>query len=139
VRQGERSDAAYFILDGRAVAGRDDVSSYQALEVLQAGDFFGEIAALTGVARTAHVITDQPTRVLQVPAATLRRMMGDAQLNRLFLSKMTERMLRMNMLDLPRLGVLDQQALRDLRRLDVEKPDGVADAALKNLAKVRIE
>ena len=118
VRQGEQSDAAYFILDGQAVAGRDDVESYQSLEVLQAGDFFGEIAALTGAARTANVIAEQPTQVLQVPAATVRRMMADAQFNRLVMSKMTERMLRMNMLDLPRLGVLDQQSLRELRTPD---------------------
>lgn len=118
VRQGERSDAAYFILDGGAVAGRDDAESYQSLEVLQPGDFFGEIAALTGVPRTANVITEQPTRVLQVPAATLRRMMADTHLNRLFMSKMTERMMRMNMLDLPRLGALDQQSLRELRQPD---------------------
>ena len=115
VRQGEQSDAAYFILDGQAVAGRDDVESYQALEVLHAGDFFGEIAALTGAARTANVIAEQPTRVLQVPATTVRRMMADAQFNRRVMSKMTERMLRMNMLDLPRLGALDQQSLRELR------------------------
>jgi CRP-like cAMP-binding protein len=118
VRQGEQSDAAYFILGGHAIAGRDDASSYQSLEALQAGDFFGEIAALTGVARTANVITEQPTQVLQVPAATLRRLMNDSELNRLFLSKMTERMLRMNMLDLPRLGALDQQSLRELRQPD---------------------
>jgi hypothetical protein len=44
--------------------------------------------------------------------------MNDSELNRLFLSKMTERMLRMNMLDLPRLGALDQQSLRELRQPD---------------------
>jgi CRP-like cAMP-binding protein len=118
VRQGERSDAAYFILDGRAVAGRNDTEAYQSLEVLQAGDFFGEIAALTDVPRTANVITEQPTQVLQVPAATLRQMMVDAHFNRLFMSKMTERMMRMNMLDLPRSGTLDPQAALALRTPD---------------------
>jgi CRP-like cAMP-binding protein len=115
VRKGEASDAAYFILNGRAVAGYAEPSSYRLLEVLNPGDFFGEIAALTGVPRTANVITEEPTTLLQVPAPALRQMMGEPHLNRLFLSKMTERMARMNMLDMPRVAGLDQQALQELR------------------------
>ena len=61
------------------------------------------------------MITDEPTTVLQVPATALRQMTRILQLNRLFLSKMTERMVRMNMLDLPRVGGIDQQTLRELR------------------------
>jgi len=118
VRHGERSDAAYFILDGRAVAGHDEGGEYRALEVLNPGDFFGEIAALTGVPRTANVVAEQPTTVLQVPAVTLRHVISDPQLNRLFLSKLTERMVRLNMIDLPRFAGLDQQSLRELRTPD---------------------
>jgi len=58
------------------------------------------------------VITDEPTTVLQVPATALRQMTRIPQLDRLFLSKMTE---RINMLDLPRVGGIDQQTLRELR------------------------
>jgi len=115
LRKGEASDAAYFIVEGRAVAGWDEEGGYRPLETLNAGDFFGEIAALTGMPRTANVMAEQPTTVLQVPAAALRQMTGYPPLNRLFVSKMTERMARMNMLDLPRVGRLDQQALRELR------------------------
>jgi len=61
------------------------------------------------------VITDEPTTLLQVPATALRQMMRNPLLNRVFLSKMTERMVRMNMLDLPRMGGIDQQTLRELR------------------------
>ena len=120
VRQGDTGDDAYFILDGRAVVGRDDEGSYHSLEVLHAGDFFGEIAALTGVPRTANVIAEQPTTVLQIPASTLRHMMSDPQVNRTFLSTMTERMLRLHMIDLPRYARLDQQSLRELRTPDAE-------------------
>ncbi len=115
VRKGEASDAAYFILSGRAVAGFAEAGSYRLLEVLNPGDFFGEIAALTGVPRTANVITEEPTTLLHVPAPALRQMMGEPTLHRLFVSKMTERMVRMNMLDMPRVSGLDQQALQELR------------------------
>jgi len=115
LRRGDTSNAAYFILNGRAVAGWDEEGGYRPLETLNAGDFFGEIAALTGVPRTANVVAEEPTTVLQVPAAALRQMMSHPPVNRVFLSKMTERMVRMNMLDLPRYAGLDQQSLRELR------------------------
>ena len=40
------------------------------------------------------------------------------QINRVFLSKLTERMLRMQMVALPGFGGLDQETLRDLRTPD---------------------
>ena len=115
VRYGEQSDDAFFVLEGRVVAGREEDGAYRALEVLNRGDFFGEIAALTGSPRTADVVAEQPTTLLRVPSSTIRHLMADQQMNRLFLSKMTERMVRMNMLDLPRYATLDQQHMRELR------------------------
>jgi len=116
VRQGERSDAAYFLIDGRTIASRqEEDGAERVLEVHNAGDFFGEIAALTGVPRTASVIAERPTMVLQVPAAGLRKMMSDTRLNRVFLSKLTERMVRMGIVALPGFGGLDQETLRELR------------------------
>lgn len=115
VRTGEASDAAYFLLDGRTYASNADDGSERILEVHSAGDFFGEIAALTGVPRTATVIAEQPTTLLQVPSGALRQLIAEPGLNRLMLSKMTERMARMGMIELPRFAALDQEALRDLR------------------------
>ena len=120
VRYGESSDAAYFILEGRAVAGREENGRERILEVLNPGDFFGEIAALTGVPRTANVVTDQPATLLRVPATTLREMSKNLELNRIFMSKMTERMLRMNMIELPKMMSNDQQVLRELRTAEPE-------------------
>ena len=120
LRKGETSDAAYFIMEGRAVAGWDEEGGYRPLETLNAGDFFGEIAAITGTPRTANVVAEQDTRVLQVPAEALRQMISHPPLNRVFLSKMTERMARMNLLDLPRVGGMDQQTLRELRTPEPE-------------------
>ncbi len=115
VRTGEESDAAYFVVEGRVVAGRDEEGGYRPFEVLNAGDFFGEIAALTGVPRTANVVAEQDTKLIQVPAAVLRKMSARPELNRLFLSKMTERMVRMEMVDLPRFAGLSNEAMRALR------------------------
>jgi MFS family permease/CRP-like cAMP-binding protein len=118
VRQGEQSDAAYFLLDGRTVASRAEDDTERVLEVHNAGDFFGEIGALTGIPRTASVLAEQPTSVLQVPAVALRKLTRDPQINRVFLSKLTERMVRMNMVELPRFAGLDQETLRELRTPD---------------------
>jgi MFS transporter, DHA3 family, macrolide efflux protein len=120
VRQGERSDSAYFLLEGGTVAGREENGSERVLEVHAPGDFFGEIAALTGIQRTANVVTNQPSRLLQVPAVTLREMSRYPELNRLFLSKLTERMVRMDMIEMPKRNQLDQQVLRVLRTAEPE-------------------
>jgi DHA3 family macrolide efflux protein-like MFS transporter len=116
LRHGEVSDSAYFVLSGRAVAGiATEGGGYRSLSTLGPGDFFGEIAALTGAPRTANVVADEPTTLLQVPAKALRGLMTDPALSQLFLSKMTERLSRTHTSDLPRLAGLDQEALRDLR------------------------
>jgi len=116
VRHGETGDDAYFIIDGRAVAGlAAPDGNYRSLSTMSAGDFFGEIAALTGSQRTANVAAEEPTTLLQVPAETLRGLMSQPVVGRLLLSKMTERLGRTHSADLPRLAGLDQESLRELR------------------------
>ncbi len=120
IRKGEVSDAAYFLLDGRTFAGWEEAGAYRVLEVHSGGDFFGEIAALTSMPRTAHVVAEEDTTLLRVPATALREMAGKPELNRLFLSKMTERMVRMDLLDIPRMMDRDQGLLRELRSPEPE-------------------
>jgi MFS family permease len=91
VRRGDRTDEAYFIIEGKVAAGRSEGDNYQPLDELNAGDFFGEIAAITGVPRTANVVASEHTTLMRVSSGTLHKMMEDQDLNRLFLSKMTER------------------------------------------------
>jgi CRP-like cAMP-binding protein len=80
------------------------------------GDFFGEIAALTGSRRTANVVAAEPSLLLEVPAASLRSVMDVPALGTLFLSTLTERLSRSQALaDRPRLASNDQETLRDLR------------------------
>jgi CRP-like cAMP-binding protein/predicted MFS family arabinose efflux permease len=117
VKQGDAGDAAYFILGGSVVAGTpDDDGSYRALSTMGEGEFFGEIAALTGSRRTANAVVDEPATLLEVPATTLRSVMDVPALSALFLSTLTERLTRtQSNADRPRLASNDQEALRDLR------------------------
>jgi CRP-like cAMP-binding protein/predicted MFS family arabinose efflux permease len=94
MRQGETGDAAFFMIGGRAVAGTDVRGSYRALSLLGQGDFFGEIAALTGTPRTATVMAQESSSVLGVPAATLRRIMRNPLINAVLLERMAERVSR---------------------------------------------
>jgi CRP-like cAMP-binding protein len=107
------------VLKGRAVAGvASEGGGYRSLSTLGPGDFFGEIAALTGTPRTANVVADEPVTLLEVPAKALRALMADPALSRLVLAKMSERLGRTHASDLPRLAALDQDSLRDLRTLE---------------------
>jgi CRP-like cAMP-binding protein len=87
------------------------------------GDFFGEIAALTGSARTANVIADETTDLLEVPKASLQELLELPELNSLINGRMQERLGRTSTTDLPRLARPDQASLRDLRR---KRPSGAA-------------
>ena len=113
---GDIGDAAYFILDGRAAAGTPEADgSYRSLSSMEAGEFFGEIAALTGSRRTATVVAEEPSTIVEVPATALRALMTVPELGSLFLSTLTERLSRTNQADLPRFSGVDQASLKDLR------------------------
>jgi CRP-like cAMP-binding protein len=116
LRHGEAGDAAYFILNGKVVAGfTDPDGNYRSLNTLTSGDFFGEIAALTGTKRTADVVAVDGTTLMQVPAQTLRGLMSNPALSMLFLTKMSERLNQLSINELPRFAGYDQQVMRDLR------------------------
>jgi CRP-like cAMP-binding protein/predicted MFS family arabinose efflux permease len=116
-RAGEKGDSAYFVLDGRLVAGRTSgEGAYQSLSTMGPGDVLGEIAALTGSPRTADVVAAEKSELLRVPSETLKQLMALPQFGPLVLGKMQERLARSASIgDLPRFGRLDQQALRELR------------------------
>jgi CRP-like cAMP-binding protein/sugar phosphate permease len=116
-RAGDTGDNAYFILAGRLVAGRTTgEGQYRSLSSMGAGDVFGEIAALTGSPRTADVVAEEATTLLEVPAETLRRLMALPDFSSLVLGKMQERLARSTSIaDLPRFGGFDQGVLRQLR------------------------
>ena len=116
LKVGEPGDAAYFVLGGRAVAGIPEDTGYRALSAMGPGDFFGEIGALTGSPRTANVVAEDETEVLEIPGATLKSVMDVPQIGSLINSKLTERLGRTPSTDFVRLARPDQRDLADLRR-----------------------
>jgi CRP-like cAMP-binding protein/sugar phosphate permease len=122
IKHGEKGDAAYFVLSGKAVAGiAMGEGNYRSLSSMTPGDYFGEIAALIGAPRTADVVVEERSSLLQVPAQALRALMGNPALSQLFLSRMSERLARTSINELPRFAGLDQQALRALRTAPAEE------------------
>lgn len=116
MKKGDPGDSAYFVLGGKAVAGVPEDDNYRALSTMGPGDFFGEIAVLTGSTRTANVLAEEPMELLRVPGPTLKSLMTVPALEQLIDSKLSERLTRTANADLIRLAGLDQRDLRDLRR-----------------------
>jgi CRP-like cAMP-binding protein len=114
---GDSGDSAYFILSGHlAVGAATESGEYRSLGRIGTGDVIGEIAALTGSPRTADVVAEEETELMEVPAGTLRQLMARPEFGSLVLGKMSERLARSTSIgDLPRFGRMDQQALRDMR------------------------
>jgi voltage-gated potassium channel len=71
VRLGEPGDCMYFIASGEV----EIVISPEPLR-LGAGEFFGEIALLTGTPRTATVIAVEPCTLLRLDILEFRELMG---------------------------------------------------------------
>ena len=115
VEHGDTASDAYFLIDGTATAGIPTEDSFRGLSTMGPGDFFGEIAALTGSPRTADVVADSDATLLEVPAAALRSTMVVPELQRLVFSTLATRLTRTQSADLPRLAGVDQESLRDLR------------------------
>ena len=117
VSKGDEATCAYFILEGEAAAGIPEPDGgYRGLSTMGSGDFFGEIAALTGSARTADVVVTRPTILMEVPAETLRLAMEVPEVDDLMTSTVRERLQRANQPDLPRLASMDRSALRELQK-----------------------
>ncbi len=116
MRRGEIGDRACFILAGKAVAGvAGEEGQYHSLATMAAGDFFGEIAALTGAARTADVAVEESIQLLEVPGPVLRGMMAQPVFSQLVLGRMRERLARTTIRDLPRLTGVNPQDARELQ------------------------
>lgn len=116
IRQGETNDNAYFILEGRVVVGHiKEDGSERVLATLNAGDYFGEFAALKHVPRTANILSKSDVVLLRVPDHTLLNIADNPTLNRLLFSTMTTRQAGLNMIDTPHKSGQNQNTMMDLR------------------------
>ena len=127
-RTGDASDSAFFVLGGRLVAGvTSSEGTNRTLSTMGPGDLFGEIAALTGSLRTADVVAEEDSTLLEVPSETLRKLMAIPDFSQIVHGKMSERLARTaSLADLPRFGGIDQAALKQLR---VESAAATEEAA----------
>ena len=123
VYRGEASDAAYFILKGSVGAGYLKDDEYVILNYLREGEYFGEVAALTGSLRTANIITEEESQFLILPSKVLRRLTDSyRELREVFYTTISE---RLSITELPLGGGWDQQLLRELRTVQPEAGSSV--------------
>jgi len=127
VRSGDSADEIYFILEGQVIAGqKTNQGEYQALSTMGQGDFFGEIAALTDSERTADVVAETETQLLEIPSDRLNILLENPRVHYLLLSKLTERLTRTHMADWPRIATLDHDVQG---RIQLAREEGSASAA----------
>ncbi len=93
LHQGGTDTDAFFILKGRVVVKREEGGRSRITRSVGPGEQFGEVSSLTGTARVATAIAEEPTRVLRLPAESLRRLMRTPQMNEIVRSRMTERLM----------------------------------------------
>ena len=88
VRRGERGDCMYFVATGEV-----EIRVSPRPLRLAAGDFFGEIALLTGAPRTATVIAAEPSTLLRLDIVEFRELIGRRpDLARVILDAATQRL-----------------------------------------------
>lgn len=68
IREGERGREFFVLLEGEAEVTRNG----RRRRTLKAGDFFGEVALVAGVPRTATVTAKTPVRVLVITDTSFR-------------------------------------------------------------------
>jgi voltage-gated potassium channel len=74
VREGEPGSELFIIVEGEV----DVRSGVRKVATLPAGNYFGEIALITGSPRTASVITGTPVRALVIRGRDFRKLLQDS-------------------------------------------------------------
>jgi|SRR5579884_3056521 len=77
VREGEKGDSIYIIVKGQVKVVTHTGGQEVLLGLLNENDFFGEVAFLTGRARTADVLAVFETELLELPGEMVRALLGE--------------------------------------------------------------
>ncbi|HVS52856.1 MAG TPA: NrfD/PsrC family molybdoenzyme membrane anchor subunit [Opitutaceae bacterium] len=93
LKQGEIDRHAFFVLDGRVVVKREENGRFRITRSVVPGGQFGEVSALHATPRAATAIAEEATRVLCLPAESLRAMMQNAKVEPVIRSHMGERLM----------------------------------------------
>lgn len=93
LRQGEKDTTAFFVLEGRVVVKREEGGRFRIIRSGGPGELIGEISGLAGTPRLATAIAEEPSRVLSLPADSLRELMKNPAMNKIIRSRMTERLM----------------------------------------------
>ena len=89
IRQGERGREFFVLLDGEVDIVRDGTK----IDTMHSGDFFGEIALVSSVPRTATVTATMPIRVLVITDRDFRMLLDHSpQLQLKVLEALAERL-----------------------------------------------
>lgn len=78
VREGDRGDAMYLILEGELRVRVIKHGKESILATLKAGDFFGEISLLDEGPRSADVVTNDRSTLLKISAASFAKLRREA-------------------------------------------------------------
>ena len=73
INEGDQTDSLYVILEGKAKVFVSDENGKEAiLNILSAGEYFGELALVDDAPRSASVMTMEPTKVMVVSKADFK-------------------------------------------------------------------
>lgn len=93
LRQGTTSRHAFFVLQGRVVVKREESGRTRITRTSGPGEQFGEVSALHGTPRMATAIAEEPSRILRLPADSLRVLMKTHAMDQIIRSRMQERLM----------------------------------------------
>jgi len=96
IEEGHHSNAFYIILSGGVIVIKEN--SKIPLARLEPGDFFGEIAFITGNPRTSNIVSDETTIAIRINRSMLDKLTSEIRekIKDQILNKLIQRIGRMN-------------------------------------------